>query len=140
MEGEMDELSVKYSEALLEHEATRRVLGQASEELSREALVRAAAERQAQDLRQRLDDTLAEKEADDAHMKDLVRKYTNLEDALGESCRETLFILVLLCFCCCFFLYFCPIFLFLFIYSFIYCVYVRKYTNLEVLQGSFFFF
>ncbi|XP_045126764.1 hyaluronan mediated motility receptor-like [Portunus trituberculatus] len=86
MEGEMDELSVKYSEALLEHEATRRVLGQASEELSREALVRAAAERQAQDLRQRLDDTLAEKEADDAHMKDLVRKYTNLEDAL--ACEE----------------------------------------------------
>lgn len=84
LEGELDEMGVKYSEALLEHEATRRVLTQASEELEKESLVRLAAERELCSVKEELQQCLEEKVTADTHLKDLVRKYTNLEDALGE--------------------------------------------------------
>ena len=83
MEGEVDELGVKYSEELLEHEATRRVLTQASEELGKEAMLRAASERDLREFKEEMERCLEEKVAADAHLKDLVMKYTNLEDALG---------------------------------------------------------
>lgn len=86
LEGELDEMGVKYSEALLEHEATRRVLTQASEELEKESLVRLAAERELCSVKDELHQCLEEKVTADTHLKDLVRKYTNLEDAL--ACEE----------------------------------------------------
>ncbi|KAK3855032.1 hypothetical protein Pcinc_038537 [Petrolisthes cinctipes] len=79
LESEVEELGVKYSEALLDQEATRRVLGHTTEQLEQERLVRDGTEGELQTMKE-------EHQALETNMRDLVQKYTSLEDAL--ACEE----------------------------------------------------
>ncbi|XP_068218158.1 hyaluronan mediated motility receptor-like isoform X2 [Palaemon carinicauda] len=80
------DIGVKYSESLLEHEATRRVLSQTLEDMEKEKLLRMAAESDIESLREELSKMKEEKEMLEHNIKDLVQKYTSLEDAL--ECEE----------------------------------------------------
>ncbi|XP_042858234.1 myosin-13-like isoform X2 [Penaeus japonicus] len=86
IQDDLDDLGIKYSESLLEHEATRRALTQTSEELERENLLRMASERDIQTLKEELGHYKEEHKTMELNLKDLVQKYTNLEDAL--ACEE----------------------------------------------------
>lgn len=86
IESDLDDLGVKYSEALLDHEATRRVLTQTSEQLEKENLLRLASEADVQSLKEELAKYQEENKTMESNLKDLVQKYTNLEDAL--ACEE----------------------------------------------------
>nr|XP_045618513.1 hyaluronan mediated motility receptor-like [Procambarus clarkii] len=86
IESELDDLGVKYSEALLDHEATRRVLTQTSEQLEKENLLRMASEADIQSLKEEVAKYTEENKIMESNLKDLVQKYTNLEDAL--ACEE----------------------------------------------------
>lgn len=88
IQDDLDDLGIKYSESLLEHEATRRALTQTSEELERENLLRMASERDIQTLKEELGHYKEEHKTMELNLKDLVQKYTNLEDALGEFSHQ----------------------------------------------------
>ncbi|KAK7073616.1 hypothetical protein SK128_002043, partial [Halocaridina rubra] len=86
VESDLEDMGVKYSDSLLEHEAARRVLSQTLEQLDRERLVRMASEGDLNSLKEEFKKCREEKEEVEANMKDLVQKYTTLEDAL--ACEE----------------------------------------------------
>ncbi|XP_064088181.1 hyaluronan mediated motility receptor-like isoform X3 [Macrobrachium nipponense] len=86
IENDLEDIGVKYSESLLEHEATRRVLTQTLDEIEKEKLLRMAAESDIESLTEELKKLKEEKETLEHNMKDLVQKYTSLEDAL--ACEE----------------------------------------------------
>ncbi|KAK4322320.1 hypothetical protein Pmani_006926 [Petrolisthes manimaculis] len=79
LESEVEELGVKYSEALLDQEATRRVLDHTTQQLEQERLVKDGTEEELQTIKQ-------QHQALETNMRDLVQKYTSLEDAL--ACEE----------------------------------------------------
>ncbi|XP_042222047.1 hyaluronan mediated motility receptor-like [Homarus americanus] len=86
IERDLDDLGVKYSEALLEQEATRRALTQTTEQLEKENLLRMASDADIQSLKEEVSAYKEENKTMESNLKDLVQKYTNLEDAL--ACEE----------------------------------------------------
>lgn len=95
LESDLDDLGIKYSEALLEHEATRRVLTQTSEQLDKENLLRMASEADIKTLKEEVAMYQEENKTMESNLKDLVQKYTNLEDALGEYCTSLFYFIFL---------------------------------------------
>lgn len=85
-ESEVEELSVKYSDALLEQESMKRILTVTSEKLDNEYLLRQAMDKEQERLQHELDHVKDSYSELEATSKNLTLKLIHIEDAL--TCEE----------------------------------------------------